>query len=380
MAARPPRWSDAERLLRQTRAMPQFAKDVDFMQQEATMWAGRGNSQKALDAMKQALQAAPNNPNLVRNYLNLLLQSKNYPQVLAETDQLLQGANGKIWWVYELRGQARARRGDRPAAMNEFLTALNLAVEARNDDVSLQLVRDIANEVGADEALKVVLPKIQDIRWKLTAALLYHNKGDTEQALKLADEAMAGVSGHSPADQASVYRTAGSIYITAKPDPRVSQAADAYKKLLVLSPDDLNALNNLAYLYSDLIVPRQPQTALEYSSKAFGLLTGRNQFDPLVYDTHGWVLVQSGQVAEGIEILQQVLLRQAIPEAHYHVAEAYLKKGYPEEAERHLNAVSDLLKANEEKKQPVDPTLRAKIDDALLRTTRQIEAKKQAGT
>ncbi len=378
--ARPPHWSEAERLIRQTRSMPQFAKDIDFIQQEASMWAARGNPSKALEAIRQAVEIAPSDQNVLRNYLSLLLETRNYDPLMATTDQLLKN-NPNVWWVHQLRGQARARSGDKPGAVAELIKAIDSAVEARNDDLSRELVRVVAIEVGVPEALKVVLPKAEvDPRWKLTAALLYQAQNDSSSAIKMADEATDALDKLSPADQMSVLRTTGSIYISSKPDPKVDKAIRAYQRLLKLEPDDLGALNNLAYMYSDMVNPRQPNAALEFSGRAYDSLLKVGRFDPLIYDTHGWALVQSGKLNEGIDILQQVINRQSFPEALYHLAEAYLLKGYPEEAQKQLLALSDVIKAAEEKKQAVDPILKAKIDDALGRAAKKIEeTKPQAG-
>src|SRR5690606_21016284 len=70
--ARPPRWIEAESFLAETRQMPQFEKDADWMLAEATMWRNRRQYNKALAAVREALKIAPENPVLLSNYYDIL--------------------------------------------------------------------------------------------------------------------------------------------------------------------------------------------------------------------------------------------------------------------------------------------------------------------
>ena len=88
----------------------------------------------------------------------------------------------------------------------------------------------------------------------------------------------------------------------------------------------------------------------------------------MIQDTHGWLLTLTGSVDQGIDLLRQVADTNTIPDAHYHLAEAYLRKGFGEEAVRQLDIASEMLKKREMDKQPVDrSTLKEKIDAATAR-------------
>ena len=95
-------------------------------------------------------------------------------------------------------------------------------------------------------------------------------------------------------------------------------------------------------------------------------------------DTQGWILTLNGQVDQGIEVLRQAVATRSFPDAHYHLAEAYLKKSYPEEAQKQLDIATRHVNEAKEKKQPFDPALEIKIADATHRAKEMIRAKSEA--
>ncbi len=98
------------------------------------------------------------------------------------------------------------------------------------------------------------------------------------------------------------------------------KAVEAYEKLLKIQPDNVFALNNLAWLYS---LHNNPE-ALELAKKASKL----KPEDSGIQDTYGWILVQQGRAEEGRYILERAI--KALPdvaEVQYHYAVALLKTG-----------------------------------------------------
>lgn len=107
------------------------------------------------------------------------------------------------------------------------------------------------------------------------------------------------------------------------------EAAQQYEALLNTSPDDVRALNNLAWLYHY----EKDERALPLARKAHQLAPE----NPATQDTLGWLLVESGDIRQGVELLQQAA-QKAPPasEAHYHYAAALAKAGDTERARRQL--------------------------------------------
>jgi len=374
---RPPKWRSVEQLLVEARQQPQFAKDADWPDAESNMWLARGDYDKAMTANQAAQQLAPGNPKIANTYLQILLASRNFAVLIRETDKLLKDS-GDVWWLRVARAQAKRGLEDKPGAMDELIAALSAADAKKDEEAQTRVVQAIAQLVGVDEAIKQITPRSKtDSKWLIPLAVLQQARGDATAARAAADDIMARLNDYEPARRAAALRTAGMIYLTAKPAALVSQAADAYDKLLLIQPDDLTALNNMACLWVETASPPQPQKALVYSQRAYDLLEKRGGFEALIFDTHGWVLLKVGRVDEAIDLLRQVVERSPFLEAHYHLAEAYLTKAFPEEAQKQLAGAQELIDQATRAKQPIDAKLKSAVDDALARTQKALTDKAQ---
>jgi len=107
---------------------------------------------------------------------------------------------------------------------------------------------------------------------------------------------------------------------------------------LVLEQDDSNAvaLNNLAWL-----------KYARGDSEAVALAARAHNIEPesgAIADTYGWILVQSGEVEDGIEMLRKAVDKEPdIGEIRYHLAVALSRSGEAGEARRLL---TELLETN----------------------------------
>ena len=55
----PPKWIDAEQVLDDALAMPQYKNDVDLLRSAALMWSGQGDNTKAIGSIRAAMAQAP---------------------------------------------------------------------------------------------------------------------------------------------------------------------------------------------------------------------------------------------------------------------------------------------------------------------------------
>lgn len=97
-------------------------------------------------------------------------------------------------------------------------------------------------------------------------------------------------------------------------------AVEQYLDLNKRSPNSLVVLNNLAWALHQAGDKR----AIDFAEQAHKL----QPENPAVMDTLGWILVQRGQGARGLKLLQQA--HSKAPDAgeiHYHLAAAYAKTG-----------------------------------------------------
>ncbi|MGZ8191699.1 MAG: tetratricopeptide repeat protein [Methylococcaceae bacterium] len=110
------------------------------------------------------------------------------------------------------------------------------------------------------------------------------------------------------------------------------QAVTHYKAILAEQPDNVLALNNLAWLYSQ---QKDPQ-AIELAKKAYTKVPE----SPAIADTYGYILIKQGNAKEGLTILQTAAA--SAPKANdiqFHLAEAYSVNDNKDKAIEILEAI-----------------------------------------
>jgi hypothetical protein len=112
--------------------------------------------------------------------------------------------------------------------------------------------------------------------------------------------------------------------------------------------------------------------AVQYSGRALAEMNRRQIQEPNVLDTYGWIQVLAGGADAGIDKLQDSLKAGEIPEAHYHLGEAYLLKGLPQAAKRSLDRAAQMIYDKRERREVFDENLKRKIDDAMVRTEKAL--------
>jgi putative PEP-CTERM system TPR-repeat lipoprotein len=141
-----------------------------------------------------------------------------------------------------------------------------------------------------------------------------------------ADARLAQWQKEHPADP-TVGMYLGETYLAKK---QYKLATDQFEAVLKSSPDNALVLNNLAWGYQEQKDPR----ALATAERALKLAPD----SPSVMDTLGWMLVQQGNVARGLPLLQRaVALQPAAPELRYHLAFALNQSGDKKAARQTLD-------------------------------------------
>ncbi|HYO10091.1 MAG TPA: tetratricopeptide repeat protein [Tepidisphaeraceae bacterium] len=369
----PPRWVDSERVIGDAEKMPGYTPKADLLQRKANMWSARNEPKKAMDAIRDAAALNPDNKEIARNYLNLLVKAKQYQQVSQEVDKLV-AKDPSAWWAYQARAVANRYLGRKDDSIKDFDAALAAANSARDDSASDEVVRVMGDVIGPDEVIGRIQARAErEDRWKIMIAMLQQTKGDNESAIRTVEQVLARDEQLAQADRERALRFGGMLYLMTK---QPNKAANCYEKLLKLSPDDMVSLNNMACLLAESVQPPRPQDGLPYAKHAYDLMMRSGRKDVAVYDTYGWLLTLCNRVDEGIEILRTANDMKAIPDAHYHLAEAYLRKGFADQAVQELEMAMDLVKRYEQDKTPLDETLRGKIEAAMGRASLMQQQKK----
>jgi tetratricopeptide (TPR) repeat protein len=104
-----------------------------------------------------------------------------------------------------------------------------------------------------------------------------------------------------------------------------------YERILKATPNSAVVLNNLAWLYQQAHDPRAVATA----RRAFELSPNT----AAIADTLGWVLLEQGQVQEGLTFLRNAAGGSADPEVRFHYAAALAKVGQNAESKQVLDSI-----------------------------------------
>ena len=109
-------------------------------------------------------------------------------------------------------------------------------------------------------------------------------------------------------------------------------AVSEFEKVVEAEPENAVALNNLAWLYYEA----GNSKALEIARKAYALRPD----EASIADTLGWILVETGDVSEGVEILRQAVAAGGGRAQHrYHLAAGLAKLGERDAARRTLEEI-----------------------------------------
>ncbi|SNC74372.1 putative PEP-CTERM system TPR-repeat lipoprotein [Marinobacter sp. es.048] len=107
------------------------------------------------------------------------------------------------------------------------------------------------------------------------------------------------------------------------------KAIPPYEELLEVTPRNVVALNNLAWIYHQ----KGDARAIELAKKAFELAPD----NAAIADTYGWILLQGGQTEESLPVLEKAHeLQPDSEEIAMHLAEAYRANGRDADAKRVL--------------------------------------------
>jgi cellulose synthase operon protein C len=371
-----PQFSEALRLLQNVDSTPPFDKDPDVFQAEAVVFGDTNDLPDAIQASEKAISFSPANPELLRTHLDLLIKAAEYQEVLDTAAALPQGVNNS-WWAFLDRGIAENHLGDSASASTDMNNALKVAATSENSAAINHAVQAIAQEFGGEKAIAAIKPYTDaDEATRMPLVMLYHIKGDDASAAAILDSVIADVDKLNRADQIAAFAMAGQIYQTVEPDPMADKALDAYRRWLKLEPDNMQALNNIACLLADAYTPTRAQEGLPYIQKAADYMNQTGNTDPNVLDTQGWLLILSGDPAQGVGLVNQAIEAQPGAESYYHLAEGYFLLQYASEANKDAQTGLDLL--DKQTTPDKEVKLRTKLKDLIARSEELMKSKQQA--
>lgn len=311
--------------------------------------------QKALTLLGKHALAHPANPQLLDVQGRAQLANKDVPGAIETFSKLVSvepksGAAQLRLATAEMQRKNPAAAGAalkkaiavEPGFMQAYLAQAELAAGQRNYDAALATVRQVQQRfpkspVGQllegdlwmqqNKPAQAVRPYEAAFAIAPTAPMLM-KLGKALQAGGKSAEADRRVAEwrrqHPDEPLAAMY--AAENHIAAK---QYRQAITELEAVLKKVPDNLVALNNLAWAYQQ----EKDARALPTAEKAYAL-AGKN---PMVMDTLGWMLVEQGNTARGLPLLQEAAkLAPEAGEIRLHLAQGLQKAGDKNNARKEL--------------------------------------------
>jgi tetratricopeptide (TPR) repeat protein len=364
-------YATARKVIDDGLALPELASDPELLMFKSRLLSEQGDGDGAVALARQAVVSSRTAPGIFRGYLNLLIDLKREKDVMSETDPFVKSGNPLPVWLLETRGVARQKLGDLGGALSEFSAALGVASASKNPDLAVEVAADMSRVLGPEQALKAAMAhSTESVRWRLLLSAIYQSQRKLDKALGALEGDLANIDKLSPSDQVQVLTPAGMCLVSEGPQQNYDRAADIYRRLVKLTPNDYTALNNLSFIIAEKIKKPDFAEALQYSQSAYDEIQRLGQVQPLIYDTHGWNLVLNNRVAEGISLLNQAADRSNFLEVHFHLGVAYTKAGYLDEGKAELEkakALSDQAGS--------DPSYKSRIADAMQQNAAAQKAK-----
>jgi tetratricopeptide (TPR) repeat protein len=328
------RWSLLESFLEDVRR--QFPNDPRYSLLEADMWAARGAPLQEVAALERAFELAPYSTQAAGRYLQALLDTKQYQKVL-DISQPHADAGDPPAWTLGMRGRAFAKL-DRPReAEQAFTEALKRATLGELSSIGLQLLATYGQEQAIQKVRGWLDLRPDEPTVHMLLAQLYQESGDHQQAVGVLKQA-AGRA-RTDAQKAQVNKLLGLAYHFSG---QTENAEQAYLRCLEANAQDPWVMNNLAYLYVDVL--DQPQKALPYAESAARLMPD----DPNVLDTYGWTLLKLDRTGEAErQLMRAVQTAEPSATVRYHLGILYERTGRNRDALQQYRQGYELIRDDE---------------------------------
>ncbi len=365
---------------------------IEAMTALATLAGSNGKMEEATNWLEQASAVDPNAIAPAVNLLAVYLQAGKNQKAL-DLAHKLQVTHPDDPDLLDLLGKSQLANGAQDDALETYkklAVALPRSAQAQMQVAALQLL--MKKTAGAEDYLKAALAMQPDFpAAQLALAELYARKGWHELALMVAGnlqkkhpKAAAGfqlegdvLMGQNKAAQALpayeqalafnktselTIKTVNALRAAGKPeegakrlaqwmqqhpgdvrvqlykaetllaDKQYKLAAGRLESTLKQYPKNVVALNNLALAYQ----LSQDARAQQVAEEAYSLASDQ----PVVMDTLGWILVERGDTARGLSILQKAnALAPQARDIRYHMAMGLYKTGAREAARKELESL-----------------------------------------
>jgi Tfp pilus assembly protein PilF len=336
------------------RVLANHPTEIGAMMGEAKVWLRRQDQRQATNWLQRAHEAHPKAEEPVLMLVDLALSAKDTAKATALAKDLV-AADAKSVRGRQALGHALAAAGDQKGAVAAFQEGL--AMQPEDLGMRADLIRYQLATNQPEEALKSADAMPADVADRGLAEVL---RGDAEFATGHFDQAEAAyaaaykASPSAPvADRLYAARSKAKMpdalaplvsWVQEHPDDQPARsrlalrylqsndipgATKAYEAILTGNPSDLEATNNLAWLYQR----SHDNRARAMAERAYKLAPD----NPDVIDTYGWVLIQTGDAKNGLPMVQKATAAQPGRATYrYHEAVGLAAQGKSADAKKLL--------------------------------------------
>ncbi|HEY3809404.1 MAG TPA: XrtA/PEP-CTERM system TPR-repeat protein PrsT, partial [Steroidobacteraceae bacterium] len=317
-----------------------------------------GDLKSANAAIDQALAAQPGQATLIENAGLLLMNANQFDAALARFTQANQLAPKDAgYWLNTARAQLALNQPVAArVALNQAdqlqpkwlpvvgtlayldlhqgngqaaLTRIQALLAQRPDDAgALQLEGDVDAYLKQPAAAETAYAKAQQLRPSARLAANLYRVRLMAHAPKPQQPLEQWLT-HEPQSW-PIRDLLGEYYLGPGKSPRL--AAQQFKVVIALQPNNAAALNNLAWALNQV----GDSGALAIAQRAYQLAPNAASVD----DTLGWVLTRNGRPADAVDYLRRAAKRDpSDPDVEYHLAYALTKTGQTAEAHAILTRI-----------------------------------------
>lgn len=324
-------------------------------------YLGVKDPKKAVSAAQDALAVLPDRPEILDVAGRAQQAGGDYNQALTTYGKLATLTPSSVL-PYLRMAEIQVAAKNKDAAMQSLRKALSIkadSIEAQRGIMMLDLdggrtaealaiARQVQKQHPKDAVGFVLEGDAHALKksWK-EAATAYRNgirqTGATELAVKLHAALVAGGSSGEADKFAESWLKEHAkdlrfrLYLAEAANARrdYSSASKHYSILNNAQPNNPAMLNNLAWSLAQIKDPK----AIEYAEKAYKLAPEQ----PAILDTLGWLLVEKGETARGVELLQKASsLAPKNAMIRLNLAKSLVKAGNKAEARKELDELAKL--------------------------------------
>ncbi len=282
-----------------------------------------GHHKEALKPLQQAVNLAPQGLLYRTNLARAQILNKETKTAEGNLDKVIKADPGQVTAV-TLRAFMKLQNHDLPGAISMART-LQKQPAAKAAGFSLEGDLYMANKSWskAAQAYQQGL-KIESVRPLVIKSFM----ALSESGAKQPDGVLRDWLAKHP-DDASTRLLLAQYYLD---HAQNTLASGAYERVLKDYPSNINALNNLAWIYAEQHNPK----ALALSEQAHKLAPD----SPSIADTYGWALIADKQPKAALPILMKAAkTAPKVPAIQYHLAVAQARTGDPAGAHTTLEAL-----------------------------------------